>query len=215
MNKQKRAITLIELLIAISLVGVLAIGISSVDTYTHFHLMSSDRRAQIQNEASYVLEHIAKNITGTANSGGAIGDYGLLPVTIQTWASNATIIMVRRDLDQDGRLDPLVDDFIGYFYTSDAVAGREYEVWYCPGCDGTVFSCGRWTAASDLIGRRIRSVTWNYDNIDTAGDPIDNFIEVEITACWDPTQAGFQCGEIDNPAVTMRNRINMPAVSVN
>ena len=57
----KRSITLVELLIAIALVGLLVIAVFSLDNYARFHLITSDRRARLQNEASFCIEQIVKD----------------------------------------------------------------------------------------------------------------------------------------------------------
>lgn len=59
----RRSITFVELLIAIALLGLLVIAVFSVDNYARFHLITSDRRARIQNEASFVLEHMSKYVS--------------------------------------------------------------------------------------------------------------------------------------------------------
>ncbi len=66
----KRSLTLIELLVAAALIGLLVVGISSLDSYFRFHLTASDRRVQIQNELAFVLEDMGKNVvraTGNVN----------------------------------------------------------------------------------------------------------------------------------------------------
>jgi len=57
----KRSVTLAELLIAIALVGLLVIAVFSLDNYARFHLITSDRRARLQNEASLCIEQIVKD----------------------------------------------------------------------------------------------------------------------------------------------------------
>jgi prepilin-type N-terminal cleavage/methylation domain-containing protein len=59
----KKAVTLLELLIAIVLLSVVTIGISSIDIFSRSHVLSSQRRTTLQNEASFVLGHMTKEIT--------------------------------------------------------------------------------------------------------------------------------------------------------
>ncbi len=66
----RRSITLVELLVAVVLVGLLVLGISSLDVFSRFHLLTADRRVQLQNEASLCIERIAKDVErgiGTAS----------------------------------------------------------------------------------------------------------------------------------------------------
>lgn len=104
MHKRFKGITLIELLIAMVLLSIIVLGLNSIDFFSHFHLITSDRRARIQNEASFALEHMSKQITN------AIGDLQSPP--LQVYPGNREI-RIRVDSDRDGYLD--VDDlWIGY-----------------------------------------------------------------------------------------------------
>jgi len=60
--KNKSAITLLELIIAISLLGVVALAFTSIQNFARYHAIGSERRAKVQNELSFVLQHIAKNV---------------------------------------------------------------------------------------------------------------------------------------------------------
>ena len=69
--KRNSAITLLELIIAISLLGVVALGFTSIQNFARYHAIGSERRAKVQNELSFVLQHISKNIqraTGDGNN---------------------------------------------------------------------------------------------------------------------------------------------------
>ena len=64
----RRSVTLIELLIAVSLIGVLVLGIGSLDTFSRYQLIASERRAVIQNELSIAMEDMSKSaIRATGN----------------------------------------------------------------------------------------------------------------------------------------------------
>ena len=73
MNR-RTGITLLELIIAISLLGVVALAFTSIQSFSQYHAIGSDRRAKVQNELSFVLEHIAKNVQR------ASGDYTHPPI---------------------------------------------------------------------------------------------------------------------------------------
>jgi prepilin-type N-terminal cleavage/methylation domain-containing protein len=57
----KRAMTLIELLIAITLLAVIVVGASSFDVGSREMLKASERKTQILNEAALVLDYITKD----------------------------------------------------------------------------------------------------------------------------------------------------------
>jgi Tfp pilus assembly protein PilE len=70
---RNKAITLIELLIAIVLLGVMTLAFSSIDLFSRYHLRTSEYRAKIHNELAYVLETITKDVvraTGDVSNGG-------------------------------------------------------------------------------------------------------------------------------------------------
>ena len=199
MINKKYATSLTELLVAIALIGLLVLGISSLDTYSRFHLLDSDRRVQIQNDVSYVLEHMAKNITGTANRGGAIGDVNQQTINTAVPIQGDPTIRIWVDNNPNGiREGPPEDDEIAYRYTG-------YQIWYYAICRGP--NCN-WagSATPEVIAYKITGFQRNWT---------DNYISANITVCWDPAETHHSCGTIDNPQVNMITRIKMPSVSVN
>ena len=187
MFKQSSAFTLLELLIAISLIAVISVGLVSISIFTQHHVISSDRRAKVQNAVSLVLEHMAKNIRGTDTSGGAIGYSGKSPITIANAGAKIFIIV---DSNNNGRFDDSgVDGTIIYEFNA-----ITHNIDFTPAGS---------TTPEPLTQGTIVSVQFAY-NI------TDNFIEVQITGRWRPDQAI----SLVNPEVVMLNRINMPSVSL-
>ncbi len=199
-----KSVTLIELLIAVSIFAVIAMGFSSISTFSQYHVITSDRRAKLQNEASYVLEDMAKNLTGTGSSGGAIGNVASstnYPVQAITGG-----IAIRVDSNNNGQLDGS-DKQIAYIYDS-----ANYRFLYypdasvtspCPGSACTVLTSSR--IRSDFSTTTSKATYYSYSSA-------NNYIEVQIGACWTPS-SDATCGTADNPAFIMKNRIYMPAVS--
>ncbi|MDD4909988.1 MAG: type II secretion system protein [Candidatus Omnitrophica bacterium] len=62
MNRRRRAVTLIELLVAIVMFGMISIGFASIELFARYQAVSSDRRSQILNEASIAVEAIARRV---------------------------------------------------------------------------------------------------------------------------------------------------------
>ena len=58
----KKSLTLFELIIAKSLLSVLVLAFSSMELFSRRHVVTSDRQALLQNEASLALEHMSKNV---------------------------------------------------------------------------------------------------------------------------------------------------------
>ncbi len=71
---REKSITLLELIICIVLIGMTVLGFFSIHIFSRYHLITSVRRAKLQNDVSYVLEHMAKHI------GRAIGDTVNYPI---------------------------------------------------------------------------------------------------------------------------------------
>jgi len=194
----KKSITLLELLIAITLLSVIVLGFTSIDLFSRFHVLTADRRAKVQNEVSYVLEHMAKNITGTNIRGGAIGNINALPINRANIGGNSAI-RIRIDSNNNGQLD-VQDIEIAYVKLS-----NNYQIWYYSDYTNQANSY-------DIISRVISS---NFSNTYVVYDNTTNFIGVTIIGCWNPSGSPYACGTSDNPNVRMQNSIKMPSVSTN
>lgn len=71
--RSKKSVTLLELLIAITLMGLVILAFSSIDLFSRYHVITADRRAKLQNEASLVVDHITKTVmqaSGDINNNG-------------------------------------------------------------------------------------------------------------------------------------------------
>ena len=111
----KRSVTLIELLVTIALIGLLIVGITTLNNFARFHLLSSTRKALLQNELVFVLEDMSKNIiraTGDFNNQGILD---LAPVS--------TGFSVRVDNNTPPTPDDYSDD-ITISYTLSAVTNK-------------------------------------------------------------------------------------------
>lgn len=58
----KKSLTLVELMIAISLFSVLILAFSSMELFSRRQVVTLDRQAVLQNEASLALEDMSKNV---------------------------------------------------------------------------------------------------------------------------------------------------------
>lgn len=235
-----KSITLIELLVAVSILGLLVIGLSNIDTFSHFQVISSDRRAKLQHDAAYVLEHMSRQIAR------AIGNervYGAETV-IQTIdndpdaeAGGVETRLVKIYIDAGDGTDPdgmgplppsppngkreapknnpesYDDHWIAYrFYPASA------QIRYCGRCrrsnckfNGPQCMDGVESLTTGIISNFSLTADRNPDNTLQ-----NNSVQVQLTACWDPDGAPAPCGtSVDNPRIEMSNSIKMPAVPVN
>jgi hypothetical protein len=202
-----RSITLMELLIAIVLMTLIVLAFANIDLFSRFHVLTADRRAKVQNEVSYVLEHMTKEI------GKAIGDINNPAVDTTTDIQGDPAIIAWVDgnpyavppVSPNGRREVYPNDHrIAYRFTTETGApGTRTQIWYYANCVGP--NCNQaGTVGPEVIATRIYAGDWN---------PSYNNVFVEITGRWDPDPA--QQPSPDNPAITMRTRINMPSVSTN
>lgn len=95
----KKAVTLVELVIVSILISVFVISISVVQLFVHNQFLSNERKIQVQNDAQFVIEHIV----GQAYL--AVGDVIAAPVDITfvneliIYQKNEMVYNIRNNLD--------------------------------------------------------------------------------------------------------------------
>jgi hypothetical protein len=95
MNKKNRnmsSLTLIELIISVIIVAIMILSFYSLETYGHSQVISADRRAKVQNELAYALEHMSKYVQ---QANGNINNPGIMLFP----AGNPTGFQVRVDFN--------------------------------------------------------------------------------------------------------------------
>ena len=201
-----KSVTLIELLIAMILISLLVVGFSSLEFFSRRHVVTSDRLAKLQNEVSYLLGHMAKNIGGTESRGGAVGSIDQLPVTTNSIGGDHAI-QIWIDYNSNGQRDT-GDKQITYRYRA-----ANYEIWYYPNytdnpndSDAEVITQRKISPDFSTNAAQPTHITYSVNN---------NYIGIQATACWDPDGNPNACGTTDNPSITMSTRIKMPSVSTN
>lgn len=198
-QRHNKSVTLLELIIAIILFGLLILGFTSIDLFSRYHLITSDRRAKLQNEVSYALEHMTKNI------GGAIGNAN--DWAVKVYEDGKGIRIRIDDSSANGMIDTN-DPWIAYRHEGN-------EIWYYPNATST--EPPPQEQPYDIVARRIMNSTNGLEfsgNFNSTTNWLEDYmLGVNITACWDPDGAPIACGQPDNPSVTMRTRIKMPGVS--
>lgn len=175
-------------MVAISLIGVIALGAASINTFSQLQVASAVRRAQLQNEISLVLEHMTKQLVGRLDRGGAIGSVNDPAVEINSTILGNPAFRARVDANSNGMAD-VSDKVIGYRLMPN------YEIWYYDDLGPPIPG-----SASEVLSTK--TVSWQKAHS-------DNYIVITLTSRWDPSRSA----SIDNPEITMRTLINMPAVS--
>lgn len=202
-------LTLTELLMAVVLFSIIVLALNSIHLFSHFQALSSVRRTKLQNEVSMVLEHMTKEI-GKAIGSVAISGQEAIDLSL---ISGDKAVRAFIDLGADciaagdGRRGTGCDRWIAYrFRDSSALLDERYQIWYYADYAG---------GAYEVIAKQISAFNVSYDNTASDGDVVDNYVDVSVTACWDPTQVIDPCGSPDNPSVMMNTRIRLPALSTN
>lgn len=198
----KRSFTLIELIMAIVLLSVIAIGLSSVDVFSRVQVFSADRRMQLQQEGSFILAHLSKN------AGAAVGNEavnGAQTVAYTALAGPTTVFNFFIDGDGDGRRtfpDPPpalnTDHWVSYRYWD------IFELRYCGLCDNQV--CNTCLSGWRTIGTRISNF-----RITGINPLVNNSVFVTLEERWVPGQAAGSA----NPSINFQSRIFLPSVSTN
>lgn len=57
-----KSVTLIELLVAVALIGLVILATANIDLFSRGYLLTADRRAKLQNELYLVADDICKNV---------------------------------------------------------------------------------------------------------------------------------------------------------
>ncbi len=203
--------TLIELLIVVVLLSLISLGFFNLHIFSQDQVFQADRRAKVQNEVSFILEHMTKHVKGRAFRGGVIGnqtDTVNVPVTLVPAAPPQTQIRVLIDFNNNGRLDPPVaggatDKIIVYEYDNHNIR------FYANFTD----SPGNFET---LTNRAVILGPFNDAGIPSHIDYTvgNNFFAITLSGCWDPTQWPA-LRALENPQVTMTATINMPSVGLN
>jgi len=204
MDKQIRGLTLIELVIAITLMSLLVLSYYSIYFFSSYHTISAINRTRIQNEVTIALEHMTKEISY------GIGDVNQPQPTVEivniagdraikVWIDGNPFETV--PVAPNGKRDTYPDDHqIAYRFTgASGAAANRYQIWYYANCIGS--NCNQpGNVGPEIIARHIQAFT---------RQALDNYLDIVITARWQPEQAA----SLDNPEITMHTKIKMPSVS--
>ncbi|MBM3245834.1 MAG: hypothetical protein FJZ13_00685 [Candidatus Omnitrophica bacterium] len=219
MSQKIRSVTLLELLVGLALLSIIILIVSSFDLYTNQQVIGSERRAMLQNEVSYILDHMAREINRAIGNESVNGANSVVnPDNIG--ANQAIRIYI--DANGNGRREVAAgtDFWIAYRFTDNAGPPvNRFQIRFCPRC--TTPACAAcaapnaWGTAANILSRRIEDL--NIAGVTDGDVLVNNSIDITLTACWDPSQAlGFgACGTPANPQVNMRATMFMPSVSTN
>ena len=183
-----KAITLMELLIALILISVVILSFSSIDTFSRGQVTSAERRTKMQNEASYIVEHMKTTMMNTVGN-----THNATDAPVQILSAGPTI--------------QFLAFFTGVNWSAYGFNSDSYQLSYCPAFLLALTKCDN-SVPKTSLGNKTAYFTPNL-----AG----NSVSVGIVECWDPDNAGLvpPYGTPDNPCVIMNTSIPLPYVSTN
>lgn len=205
-----RGITLVELILALCLLGIMVLAFTAITIFSKHHVFSADKRAEAQNQAALVLDHMNNHLST------AIGNERINGVnSVVNTLTSPTRVIVYSDANFSGIAGDTVggvpDAWIGYQFNGN-------EVRYCDNINvGTGNGCSNWNNA-EIVSNKI--IAFNPLKLaDGSNFLVENYIDVTITACGCVPAITLQCpyayGTPGNPSVTMESRIMLPSVSLN
>ncbi len=201
-----RGLTLIELMIAIILMGMLVLGFYSIDLFSRYHVISSDKRAKLQNEISYALEYMSKYVQQS------IGDVNNPPIKRYPDSGSQTGFQVRRDLNSPQTPSNLADDsWVSFSLSNNEITAQ------CagPGCPFVSESLTKKISGSFVADTVMPETPPEgegfYVRITDPGPNQGMAVDIGLKGRHSPAVAVSQ----DNPQVSMKTRLISSCSSAN
>jgi len=185
-----KSVSLVELLIAASLIVLIAVGFTSIDIFSRHHVINAERRVKMQNELAYTLETVNKVVAR------GIGDHAHPPLVLL-----ANGFQVRVDDNSPATPRDLNDDTLINF----TLSGNDlkYQIGVSP---------EEILASHILPGVNFGSLPSNpAEGLYLLLSNNDTMIEIALVARWKPNEAS----SIDNPQVSMKSNISARSSATN
>jgi hypothetical protein len=223
-EQHNKSVSLLELLIAITLLSVIVLSLTSIDIFTRNHVISSDRRARLQNQMYYVIEHISREISKAIGNEYVYGTNTVVDQQVPAGSDEHARVRVYVDGNGDGiRQEPQnnpaanEDHWIAYYFYDNGAPSNRNTIRYCSRCRNRNNPCGGGGGGNCITGWVTLSSNIKYfiPTVPATG----NYLDVEIIGCHDPTVSDTnpdiskRCGSIDNPIVRLHTNIKMPSVA--
>lgn len=191
-----KALTLVELLVSVMIVGMLIVGFYGFETFTNTQVIDADRRAKVQNQLAYCLEHMSKYIQ-RANGDVSNPPIKLYPTAGPPW----TGFQVRFDCNATQTPSDLTDD-VWIYYT---LSGNNLSV----GCSGTCASVPAEVLSTKILANFINDIlppgapNGFYVTVTAQG----NIANIGLVGRYDPTKPVDTGTRLVNPQVEAKTKI--------
>ena len=202
MFKKFRGISLFELIISIIIMSLIILGIYNIEAFSTSQVIDSDRRARVQNDLAYVLEHMSKYIQQA--NGDKSDPANPKPAIVQTGSGFQVRVDFRdpqipSDLDNGAWVSYSLDSSLHTLSTSCSVYGT-----------GTCGSFISEILSNKIIGNFVGdtiipdgATDGFYVNINPSG----NLVDIGLVGRWDPGSPVITGTRFVNPQVEMKTRI--------
>lgn len=218
--------TLVELIVGIILLSIIILGLSQIDLFSRSQIFRTDRQAVLQNELSLIFNHMYKTgmrVVGNEVINGAdtavryytVGNSDRLNFYVDADDPGASPPGNRNGLSQQPAVN--IPNTTDDHWASYQLGQLNNRLLYCERCRDIV-NCNNCMVGWEVLGTHIVSGASYLIAKPTASLLTNNYMYVEMTACWNPiAPAGSpdRCGSSLNPEVTMHAVINFPMVSLN
>jgi len=193
-----KAVTLLELLIALALMSLVVLASASIEVFSRHTVINSDRKAQVQNEITSVLEHIGKNVKR------AVGDQSAPPASQPLQLIGAPVNGFKIQVDPNTPVTPgNYQDDIWLTYT---LTGNNLTF----GCQDPNVGMGAACPSSETLSTHIIPgvVAGRLSDFSLAGgffvyiEYYGSLVEVGLQGRYDPNAAASR----DNPQVNLKSR---------
>jgi type II secretory pathway component PulJ len=223
----RAGITLIELLLATSLLGVLVLYFSALEQIGRGNLSTMERTIKVQNEAAYVLEYMAKQLRSVIGGPAINIDGAPANPFYMKQSGNKLYLKFLYDQNNNGQWDTLSTppqpagpgpDNFGCFRYKENRDDLEYRVYTRNNENSYNNNCNGNYNTVDLLSPNVTALTYTFvPNQDTPFSITKNYIRITLTVCYDTSTAVMEatCGTEANPQATMSTTVNMPMVSMN
>ena len=166
------------------------LAINNMNIFGRNQLLSADRRVKLQNDLSRCLEHLSKQAAMT------IGNQTLFGADTAVYITSGALALFI-DANANGTRDTDGTDY----WVRYKLDSSTHNFNYCGKCPDA--ACATCVITEDTLSTKLTefSVTSDF----TKG----NYLDVKVTACWDPAT----CPDADK--VTMYNTVSLPSLSTN
>jgi len=182
---EREGFTLTELIVAVSLLEIVVVAVAGIDLASRRSLLLASRRARVQDEVRYAMEHMVRNIR--------LGNK-IRP----TSGTDLTNVWVRVDRDVDGYPQNSPDNTNDDTWVRYDFIAADYEIKYVP----------PQTDEPDVLPGTEVPIAKDIYNLDF--DIVDQlFLTIDLTAAYDPSTYNPSTVDPNNPGVTLHAGVTL------